>query len=101
MRILDQHTDPVSGHTYAVIVNPVADTALPTLRYRLIRAISRNWMQEVNTTRSVSRTPGVAIYDEFDCLAEWKDHPRYVKRVDEFKQEAYRLATALLPRGPK
>ncbi|WP_414608276.1 hypothetical protein [Stenotrophomonas pavanii] len=101
MRILEHHTDPVSGHTYAVIVNPVADTALPTLRYRLIRAISPNWIQEVNTTRSVSRTSGIAIYEEFDCLEEWKDHPRYVRRVDEFKEEAYRLATALIPRRPK
>ncbi|EMR0512916.1 hypothetical protein RY963_000920 [Stenotrophomonas maltophilia] len=101
MRILEHHTDPVSGHTYAVIVNPVADTALPTLRYRLIRAISPNWVQEVNTTRSVSRTSGIAIYEEFDCLEEWKDHPRYVKRVGEFKEEAYRLATALIPRSPK
>lgn len=101
MRILEHHIDPVSGHTYAVIVNPVADTALPTLRYRLIRAISPNWIQEVNTTRSVSRTSGIAIYEEFDCLEEWKDHPRYVKRVDEFKEEAYRLATALIPRRPK
>lgn len=101
MRILEHHTDPVSGHTYAVIVNPVADTALPTLRYRLIRAISPNWIQEVNTTRSVSRTSGIAIYEEFDCLEEWKDHPRYVKRVDEFREEAYRLATALIPRRPK
>ncbi|MDQ7280524.1 hypothetical protein O0J73_07230 [Stenotrophomonas sp. Sm6012] len=101
MRILEHHTDPVSGHTYAVIVNPVADTALPTLRYRLIRAISPNWVQEVNTTRSVSRTSGIAIYEEFDCLEEWKDHPRYVRRVDEFKQKAYCLATALIPRSQK
>ena len=101
MRILEHHTDPVSGHTYAVIVNPVADTALPTLRYRLIRAISPNWVQEVNTTRSISRTSGIAIYEEFDCLEEWKDHPRYVKRVDEFKGKAYRLATALIPRSQK
>lgn len=101
MRILEHHTDPVSGHTYAVIVNPVADTALPTLRYRLIRTISPNWIREVNTTRSISRTFGIAIYEEFDCLEEWKDHPRYVKRVNEFKEEAYRLATVLISRSPK
>ena len=101
MRILEHHTDPVSGHTYAVIVNPVADTALPTLRYRLIRTISPNWIREVNTTRSISRTFGIAIYEEFDCLEEWKDHPRYVKRVKEFKEEAYRLATVLIPRSQK
>ena len=101
MRILEHHTDPVSGNTYAVIVNPVADTALPTLRYHLIRAIFPNWVQEVNTTRSVSRTSAIAVYEEFDCLGEWKDHPRYVKRVNEFKEEAYRLANVLIPRSEK
>ena len=25
MRILESHIDPISGHTYAVIVNPIAE----------------------------------------------------------------------------
>lgn len=99
MRILASHVDPVSGHTYAVIVNPVADTALPTLRYRLIMALSPNWVHEVNTIQSVSRTRGISIYEEFDCLATYTDTPSIANQIERLKKEAKDLATVLTSRN--
>ena len=70
MRILEHHLDPISGHTYAVIVNPIADGlgGLPAHRYRLICARIPDWIQRVNTTRSVS-SPGSRSTKPLTC---WK-----------------------------
>lgn len=102
MRILAAHVDPHNGATYAVIVNPVAvgKGGLPIVRYRLIRASSPTWEREVNTTRSVSRTPGILIYETFDCPSAWTEHPSFKKRVDRFLREAAQLA-APLTRSPQ
>ena len=74
MRILESHVDPISGHTYAVIVNPIAGglAGHPAHRYRLICALIPDWVFQVNTTRSVSRTPGIQIYETFDVLEAWE-----------------------------
>ena len=103
MRILESHIDPISGHTYAVIVNPIAGGlgGLPARRYRLIRANSPLWVQEANTLMSISRTPGIQIYETFDCLEDWKDHPSFVKRRDRLMLEARQLAEVLSPRSPQ
>lgn len=61
---LAMYADPISGHTYAVICNPIADE--DAYRYRLICARIPEWIKQVNTARSVSRTPGIQIYDQFD-----------------------------------
>lgn len=46
MRILEHHVDPISGHTYAVIVNPLAGglAGHPAHRYRLICARIPDWV---------------------------------------------------------
>ena len=59
-RDLAQYVDPISGHTYAVICNPIADE--DAYRFRLICAQIKDWKKKVDTTRSVSRTPGILIY---------------------------------------
>lgn len=103
MRILAAFVDHSCGATYAVIVNPIADGlgGLPARRYRLIRANSPNWVQEANTLRSISRTPGIQIYETFDCLEDWKDHPSFVKRRESLIREARQLAEVLSPRSPQ
>lgn len=96
MRILEHHLDPISGHTYAVIVNPIADGlgGLPAHRYRLICARIPDWIQRVNTTRSVSRTPGIQIYETFDVLEAWEGLDRTDRRIAELKREARVLGGA-------
>lgn len=97
MRILEKHVDPVSGFTYAVICNPVADTppGFPVHRYRLICAQIPDWIKQVETTRSVSRTPGIVIYEEFDVLEAWEGLERTNKKIEAFKREARDLGRVL------
>jgi hypothetical protein len=59
-RGLAEYVDPISGHTYAVICNPIADE--DAYRFRLICAQIKDWKKKVDTTRSVSRTQGILIY---------------------------------------
>ena len=99
MRILDHHIDPISGHTYAVIVNPIAGglAGHPAHRYRLIVALIPDWIEQVNTTRSVSRTPGIQIYETFDVLEAWEDLPKTDERIEALKREARILGGATNP----
>lgn len=96
MRILEHHLDPLSGHTYAVICNPIVDGlgGLPAHRYRLICARIPDWIKQVNTTRSVSRTPGIQIYETFDVLEAWEGLEATNKKVEAFKREARVLGGA-------
>lgn len=96
MRILEQHLDPISGHTYAVILNPIAGGlgGHPAHRYRLICARIPDWIKQVNTTRSVSRTPGIQIYETFDVLEAWEGLDRTDKRIAALIREARVLGGA-------
>ena len=63
-RDLAEYVDPISGHTYAVICNPIADE--DTYRYRLICAQIPDWIKQVNTARSVTNTARVEVYEQLD-----------------------------------
>jgi len=73
MRILEHHVDPISGHTYAVIEEPIAGGLVgqPAYRYRLICAHIPNWIEQVDTALPISRTPGILIYETYDVLESW------------------------------
>ena len=90
MRILESHIDPISGHTYAVIVNPIAEGLAegPALRYRLICALGSDWVSRANTLRSISRTPRVHIYETVDVLEVYEDLPDTLERIDALRRES-------------
>jgi len=83
MRILEHHVDPISGHTYAVIVNPIAGGLVgqPAYRYRLICAHIPNWIERADTVRSISRTPGILIYETYDVLESWLSLENSQRRI--------------------
>lgn len=89
---LAAYVDPLSGHTYAVICNPIADQ--DAYRYRLLCAQVPDWIKQVNTARSVSRTPRIQIYDSFDIPAEVMGSPETKRRVAAFIREARILGGA-------
>lgn len=97
MRILESHVAAVSGHTYAVIVNPIAGGLCghPAHRYRLICARIPDWIIQVNTVRSVSRTPGIQIYETFDVLEAWEGLESTDRRVNKLLREARVLGGAV------
>ena len=90
MRILESHIDPISGHTYAVIVNPIAGGLAegPARRYRLICALDPDWESRANTLRSISRTPRIHIYETVDVLDVYEDLPDNMERIDALCQES-------------
>ena len=77
-------------------MNPIANGlgGLPALCYRLICARIPDWIERVNTTRSVSRTPGIQIYEEFDVLLAWDELDRTQRKIEKFKREARVLGGA-------
>lgn len=97
MRILEHHVCPISGHTYAVIVNPIAGglAGQPAYCYRLICALIPDWIFQINTTRSVSRTPGILIYKEFDVLEPLVGTPGTEEAIAALLREARNLGTVL------
>lgn len=90
MRILEAHVDPISGHSYAVIVNPIAGglAGQPAYRYRLICASQKDWVRAANTLRSVSRTPGILIYETFDVLHDYNELPDTRHRILALRQKS-------------
>lgn len=91
-RDLAMYVDPISGHTYAVICNPIADE--DTYRYRLICAQIPDWIKQVNTARSVSRTPGIHIYEHFDVAGTEVNSESTRARVAALIREARVLGGA-------
>lgn len=75
MRVLASYTDRFHLGVFAVVANRlVVDPGEPpTLIYRLIRSSDPNWQQTYNTTRSISRTPGIQIYSVYTVAVEYLD----------------------------
>ncbi|MBJ6984028.1 hypothetical protein [Luteimonas sp. MC1750] len=90
MRIEDTYQDLFHPGVFAVIANPIADglAGQPAIRYRLIRSSNQNWAQQANTLRSVSRTPGIVIIEEFDVLESWACLPSTLERIASLHHEA-------------
>ena len=90
MRILESHVDPISGHTYAVIVNPIAGGLADgsARRYRLICALDPDWESRANSLRSISRTPRIHIYETVDVLDVYGDLPGNLQRVAALRRES-------------
>lgn len=100
MRILAAHSSS-SGHTYAVVLNPIADGlgGLPARRCRLIQSSNPNWVREANTLMSLSRTKGIVVLQEFDYLEAWETHPTFARRRQRYIHEASQLASIPYPRS--
>ena len=90
MRILEAHVDPISSHTYAVIVNPISGGLAegPAKCYRLICALDSDWESKANTLRSISRTPRIHIYSTVDVLDVYDDLPDNLQRIAALRQES-------------
>ena len=94
MHILASSIEPERGWTYAVVVNPIAGGlgGQTAYRYRLILAMTKDWIEKANTLLSLTRTPGVQIYETFNVLHSWNDLPSTQRRINKLIREAQTLS---------
>lgn len=94
MRILANYHDRFHPGQFAVVINQVyVEPGQPkTYRCRLIRASDPNWIQNANTIRSISRTPGVIIYREFDVAADYMEMEETLNDIRNLITEAQLLS---------